>query len=69
MVEISPVEAVGCIQTVTRVPCCHWKEACAALCFKSSAPPTSDRETATVSTAATVIIRLRHRLLKVSLKA
>ncbi len=60
---------MGCIQTVTLVPCCHSTDAWAALCLSSSAEPTSDSETATVRTAAMVIMRLRHRLLKVSLKA
>ncbi len=67
--EISPAEAVGAIHTVTRVPCCHCTDACAALCLRSRAPPTSDSETATVNTAAIVIMRLRQRLLRVSLMA
>ena len=36
-------------------------EAWAALCFNNNAEPTSDSDTATVSTAAMVIMRLRHR--------
>ena len=54
---------------VTRVPCCHWADAWAALCLRSNAEPTSDSDTATVSTAAMVIIRLRQRFDRVSLTA
>src|SRR5664280_1244600 len=66
---ISPGVALGCIQMLTRVPCCHVRDACAALCFSRSADPTSESDTATVKTAAIVIIRLRQRLEKVSLTA
>jgi hypothetical protein len=67
--EISFCEAVGSIHTVTRVPCCHCADAWAALCLRSKADPTSDSDTATVKTAAIVIIRFRQRFPVVSLKA
>ena len=67
--EISLDDAAGSIQTVTRVPCCHCAEAWAALCFNKRAEPTSESDTATVSTAAMVIMRLRQRFPSVSLMA
>ncbi len=69
MLLISPLDAAGCIQTVTLVPCCHCEVAWAALCFNSRAAPTRDSETATVRTAAIVIMRFRQRFDNVSLTA
>ena len=47
-------------------PCCHWVVAWATPWRRRSDAPTSDNDTATVSTAAMVISRLRHRFDAVS---
>ena len=64
--SISRALAVGFIQTMTWVPRCHSTSALAAPCLSSRAAPTRESETATVSTAAIVISRLRQRLDAVS---
>ncbi len=60
--------AEGLTQTITSTLFCHWTVARDAPCLSRSAEPTRARETATVSTAATVIRRFRQRLVTASLE-
>ncbi len=63
---MTPGPAPGLTQTMVLTPFCHCTVALDAPCFRSSEDPTRARETATVRMAATVIRRLRHRLVTAS---
>src|SRR5665213_2588618 len=66
MAALCDALAPGATHTITFTPCCHSMVALVAPCFNRRAEPTSASDTATVSTAATVINRLRHRLVVAS---
>ena len=56
----------GLSHTMTSTPCAHWVVAWATPWRSRSDAPTSDNDTPTVSTAAMVMSRLRHRFDAVS---
>ena len=58
--------ALGLTKTRVLTPFCHCTVALAAPCLSRSDEPTRARDTATVRMAATVIRRLRHRLVTAS---
>ena len=66
MESVSVGPAAGFTQTMAWTPFCHCSVALDAPCLRSRAEPTRARETATVRMAATVISRLRHRLVAAS---
>ena len=67
MASVWALPTFGFTQTMVWTPFCHSSVALEAPCFISSDEPTSASDTATVRMAATVIRRLRHRLVAASL--
>src|ERR1700692_2481839 len=66
MDEVREGPAVGFTHTMVDTPFCHCPVAFDAPCFRSRDDPTRARDTATVRMAATVISRLRQRLVAAS---